>query len=122
MCVNYSRKNQSLRNSKRDKTRWDSQWPKLVLRKQVLDFPGSSVVKNLPDNAGDTGLINGLERSPGEGNSNLLQFSSLGNPMDRGAWWATAHGGLQKSWKQRLNNTTKQSLMHNMYLINGGYP
>ena len=42
-------------------------------------------------NAGDTGLISGLERFPGEGNSNPLQYSCLGNPMDRGAWWATVH-------------------------------
>ena len=52
-------------------------------------------VKNLPANAGDardTGLIPRLERFPGEGNGNLLQYSCLGNPMDRGAWWATVHG------------------------------
>ena len=47
------------------------------------------MVKNTPDNAvdtGDVGSIFGLERSPGEGNSNLLQYSCLGNPMDKGAW------------------------------------
>ena len=42
-------------------------------------------------NAGDTGLISGLKGFPGEGNSNPLQYSCLGNPMDRGAWWATVH-------------------------------
>ena len=50
------------------------------------------VVKNLPDNAGDikdVGLIPGFGRCPGEGNSKPLQYSSLGNPMDRGAWWAS---------------------------------
>ena len=41
---------------------------------------------------GIVGLIPGLGRSPGGGNSNPLQYSSLGNPMDRGAWWATVHG------------------------------
>ena len=46
-------------------------------------FPGGSVVKNLPANAGDTGLISGLGRSPGEGNVNPLEYSFLGNPMDR---------------------------------------
>ena len=46
---------------------------------------GSSVVKNLPASTGNTGLIPGLERSPGEGNSNLFQYPCLGNPMDRGA-------------------------------------
>ena len=45
-----------------------------------------------PANAGDLGSIPGLGRFPGEGNSNPLQFSWLGNPMDRGAWWATICG------------------------------
>ena len=39
----------------------------------------------------------GQEDSPGEGNGNSLQYSCLGNPMDRGAWWATVHG-VTKSW------------------------
>ena len=55
-------------------------------------FPGSSVVKNLLANAGDTDSIPGPGRSPGEGNGNPLQYSCLGNPMDRGAWWASIHG------------------------------
>ena len=42
--------------------------------------------------AGDTGLIPGSGRSPGGGNSNPLQYSYLENPVDRGAWWVTAHG------------------------------
>ena len=53
------------------------------------------MVKNLHANAGDVrdaGLIPGLGRSPGEGNGNPLQYSCLENPMDRGAWRATAHG------------------------------
>ena len=58
----------------------------------LMSFPGGSVVKNPPANAGDTGLIPGLERSPGEGNGNPLQHSCLGNPMDRGAWWAVVWG------------------------------
>ena len=49
--------------------------------------------------AGDTGSIPGLGRSPGEGNGNLLQLSCLKNPMDRGAWWATVHG-VTKRWTQ----------------------
>ena len=52
------------------------------------------VVKNLPANAEDTrdvGLMPELGRSPGVGNGNLLQHSCLENPMDRGAWRATAH-------------------------------
>ena len=55
-------------------------------------FPGGSVVKNPPAKAGDVGSIFDLGRSPGEGNGNLLQYSCLGNPVDRGAWWATIHG------------------------------
>ena len=43
-------------------------------------------------NVGDPGLIPGLGRTPGEGNGNLLQYSSVGSPMNRGAWWAIAHG------------------------------
>ena len=50
------------------------------------------MVKNLPtNNEGDVNLIPGLGRSPGEGNGNSLQYSYLGNPMDRGAWWPTIH-------------------------------
>ena len=52
------------------------------------------VVKNLPANAGDvrdSGSIPGFERSPGEGHGNLLQYSCLENPMDRGAWRAAVH-------------------------------
>ena len=54
------------------------------------------MVKNPPANAGDArdmGLIPESGRSPGEGNGNLLQYSCLENPMDRGAWQATVHGG-----------------------------
>ena len=54
-------------------------------------FPGGSVVKNPPANAGDTCSIPGLGRSPEEGNGNPLQDSFLEDPMDRGAWWATVH-------------------------------
>ena len=45
------------------------------------------MVKNPPANAGDAGLMPGLRRSPGGGNVHLLQYSYLGNPMDRRAWW-----------------------------------
>ena len=55
-------------------------------------FPGSSVVKNPPANAGDTGSIFGSRRCPGGGNGNPLQYSCLENPMGRGAWQATVHG------------------------------
>ena len=54
-----------------------------------MDFPGGSVVKNLPASVGDSGSIPGLGRSPGKGNGNRLQYSCLGNPMDK------EPGGLQ---------------------------
>ena len=60
---------------------------------QPVGFPCGSVVKNLPANAGDArdeGLITGSGRSPEGGNGKLLLC--LGNPVDRGAWWATVHG------------------------------
>ena len=60
-------------------------------------FPGDSVVKNLPVNAGDTGSIPGLGRSSREGNGNPLQCSHGGNPMDRGTWWATVHEVAEES-------------------------
>ena len=69
-----------------------------------MGFPGGSVVKNLPANAGDTGLIPRLGRSPGEGNENPLQHSCLGYPMDRGAWKTAVHGVAKESdMTQRLN-------------------
>ena len=60
--------------------------------KMAGGFPGGSVVKKLPASAGDSGSIPGSERFPGEANGNPLQYSCLGNPMDRGAWWATVNG------------------------------
>ena len=63
------------------------------------------VVKNLPAGAGDAGSIPGLERSPGGGHDNPLQYSCLENPMDRGAWRAKSIGS-QKT-RARLSGTTK---------------
>ena len=57
-----------------------------------MGFPGDLVVKNPPASAGNVGSIPGLGRSLGEGDGNPLQYSCLGNPMDRGAWWASVHG------------------------------
>ena len=57
-----------------------------------MGFPGGSVVKNIPANAGDTSSIPGSGRSLGEGNGNPLQYSCLGNSVDRGTWLATVHG------------------------------
>ena len=58
----------------------------------IMGFSGGSVIKNPPANAGDVCSVPGLERSPGEGNGNPLQYSCLENPMDRGTWQATVHG------------------------------
>ena len=55
------------------------------------------MVKNLPANAGDMGLIPWSGRFPGEGNGNPLQCSCLGNPMDIGAWQATVYGAAKES-------------------------
>ena len=58
-------------------------------------FPVGAMVKNLLANAGDagvTGSIPGLGRSPGEGNGNPLQYSWLENSIDRGVWWGIVHG------------------------------
>ena len=69
---------------------------------------GGSLVKNPPASAGDAGSIPGLGRSPGEGNGNPLQYTCLGNPMDKGAWWATVHG-VTKSGTQLSKWASVQS-------------
>ena len=60
-------------------------------------FPGGSLVKNPPANAGVMNSIPGLGRSLGEGDGNPLQYSCLGNHMDRGAWQVTVHGVANES-------------------------
>ena len=62
-----------------------------------MDLPGGSDGKESACSVGDPGLIHELGRSPGEGNGNTLQYSCLGNPVDRGAWRATVHG-IAKGW------------------------
>jgi len=64
---------------------------------EVWGFPGGSVGKESTYNAGDLGLIPGLGRSPGEGNSYPLQYCGLENSTDRGAWQVTVHG-VTKRW------------------------
>ena len=64
--------------------------------KLYMGFPGGSVVKNLPANAGDAALIP-VGRSPAGGNGNPLQYSCLEIPKDRGAWQAMVHK-VTKSW------------------------
>ena len=69
---------------------------------KVWGFPCGSVVKNSPDNAGDARDLNLMPRPgrcPGGGNGNPLQYSCLGNSMNRGAWGAIVHR-VEKSWTQ----------------------
>ena len=73
-----------------------------------LSFPGGSVVKSLPANTGDAGSTPESRRSPGIGNGNLLQYSCLKNPIDRGAWQATVHRVAERV---RHNLVTKQQLL-----------
>ena len=77
---------------------------------QLEGFPGGTVVKNLPANAGDardTGLIPESGRSPGGGNGNAFQYSCLGNPIGRGAWQATVHRVTEsRTWLKQLSTHT----------------
>ena len=68
-------------------------------------FPGGSVVKNPPANAGHVGSIPGSRTWPRVGNGNPLQYSCLGNPMNRGTWRATVSGGME-------SDTTQHARMH----------
>ena len=66
----------------------------------IQGFPGGSVVKESDCNAGDagdTGVIPGLGRSPGGRHGNPIQYSCLENPMDRGGWQGTVHGVTEES-------------------------
>ena len=64
---------------------------------KTINFPGGSDSKASAYIAGNLGSIPGSGRPPGEGNGNPLQYSCLGNPMDRGAWQATVHEVVVKS-------------------------
>ena len=83
---------------------WDNSKPKGTRRSPGISqsvlpsgFPNGSDGKESTCNAGDKGLIPGLERSPGVADGNSLQYSCLENSIDRGAWWATVQG-VAKSW------------------------
>ena len=66
------------------------------------------MVKNPSANAGDASSILGPGRSPGEGNGNPLQYSHLGNPTDRGAWWATVLGVKKElDMTEQLSNDSR---------------
>ena len=75
----------------------------------VWGFPGGSVVKNPPTNAGDMGSLSESGRSPGKGNGNPLQYSCLRNPTVGGAWHAIVRGVTKESdMTQRLNNSNNK--------------
>ena len=78
-------------------------------------FPGGSAGKNPPANAGSVGSIPGWRRSPGEGNGNPLHFACLGNPIDRGAWWAT----VLEVTRVGYSLVTKQQLSPSLYPLLG---
>ena len=71
-----------------------------------MDFLDGTDDKESTCSEVDEGSIPGSGRPPGVGNSNLLQYSCLENPMHRGAWWAAVHG-ITKELAERLNNNNK---------------
>ena len=79
-------------------------------------FPGGSVLKNPPANAGDVGSIPELERYPGEGNCNPLKYSCLGNPTDRSAWQLESLG-LQRAGNDLATKqqNSQKSLLKDTY-------
>ena len=88
-----------------------TQYFKAIILKKTKEKKRKNILKGLSRwfsgkestcQAGDTGLFPGFGRSPGEGNQNPLQYSCLGNHMDRGAWWAMVHG-VTKSRTQLSN-------------------
>ena len=84
-----------------------------------MGFFGGSVVKNLPVNAGDEGLIPGSGRSPGGGHGNSIQYPCMENSKDRGGWQATIHG-VAESRKRLGNLTTMINCSHHaVYYIPG---
>ena len=75
-----------------------------------LSFPGGSVIKNLPPNAGDArdaGSVLGLGRSPRVGNGNPLQYSCLENSIGRGAWRAVGGRGAHSPWGHKESDMTE---------------
>ena len=87
-----------------------SHWAVGFQHMNFAGFPGGSVVKNLPTNAGDSSLIPGSRGSSGEGNGNSLQYSCLGNPMGRRPWQLQSMG----SQRVRHNLVTKQQQRMNL--------
>ena len=79
-------------SAQRDVPGYKSSGPRCFVGQFAQGFPSGSDNKESACNARDTGLIPELGRSPGERNGYPLQYFYPENLMDRGAWWATAHG------------------------------
>ena len=78
------------------------------------------MVKNPLADAGDPSLIPGSGTSPGKGNDNPLQYSCLGNPMDRGTWWTIVHWvakGLDITWQLNNNEIKRNMKMELLFII-----
>ena len=93
-------------------------WPLNYVNMLLIQNPDSQVVLvvNLLANTGDkrnTGLIPGLGRSPVKGNGNPLQYSCLGNPIDRGAWWVTVHGVTKSQTQLKWLSMHTQAAIQN---------
>ena len=69
----------------------------LLTAKEGISLPWWHSSKETTYNAGDVGSIPEAGRSPGGGNGYPLQYSRLGNPKDRGAWWVIVHGSTKSS-------------------------
>ena len=93
---------------RRRKSQEEDGWGVVPRDRLAICFHGGSAVKNPPANAGDVGLIPELGRPPGEGNGYPLQYSCLGNPMDREAWWAIVYGVTKESDTTLQLNNNKQ--------------
>ena len=78
------------------------------------------MVKNLPANVGDAGLIPASERFPEEGNGNPLKYSCLGNPMDRGAWRGTVHVVTKESHKSEATRTITGNYTQYLVITSNG--
>ena len=94
-------------------------WERKVFWTSILvrwGFPGGTMIKKLPANAGnvrDVGLISRSGRSPGGGQGNPLQYSYLENPLGRGAWKATVHSvAKSQTWLDDLAHTLVKGLTH----------
>ena len=78
------------------------------------------MVKNSPANAGDVGLIPGLGRSPGKGNGYPLQYSCLGNPIDRRVWWIIVQGAAKNQRHYLMTEPACITFLTLIYQAKGG--